>query len=275
MVAPGTPHQPPQVIAHRGASFEAPENTAAAFDRAILSGATALEIDVHRMKDGTLLVWHDDDVVRTGRFPGGIRSGAVADLVFDEIALCDSGSWFNDAYPQRRCADFVGLRPLTLDDVLTRYGDRVELFIELKHAERYPQMLPKVLEQLDGASVSGHRHRILSTDPLSLLRLHCEDPSVRLVQLLPQRGPTGLAMRDVARYAGAVAPLYTMVGEPLLRAARQARLEVIPYTVNERPTAQALIARGVHGLITDRPDDMLALVHGLAHVPAPAAPAPV
>jgi glycerophosphoryl diester phosphodiesterase len=245
----------PHVIAHRGASFDAPENTTAAFDRALEQGADGLELDVHQTRDGHLIVWHDDSLDRTARLAGAVRGGVLAEVKFDEIALCDAGSWFNESFPERAMSEYVGLCPLTLEDVLLRYGDRIDLYIELKNVERSPGMIANVLDLLERHR-GGRHHRILSTDPLSLLKIHTEDPAASLIQLLPHRGSWTLDLRDVARYAVALAPLYTMVGHRLVADARSVGLSVCPYTVNDPHTATELAEAGVDALITDVPADM-------------------
>ena len=107
------------VIAHRGASSYAPENTLAAFDLAIRMGVTHIELDVHLTRDGHVVVIHDDLVDRTtsGR-------GPVAGHTLDELRALDAGAWFAPA--------FAGERIPTLDEVLEHYRQRVHLHIEIK-----------------------------------------------------------------------------------------------------------------------------------------------
>ncbi|AXF55531.1 glycerophosphodiester phosphodiesterase family protein [Salicibibacter kimchii] len=80
-------------IAHRGYSREAPENTFAAFRRAIEKGASGIELDVHVSKDGELVVMHDDDVSRTTN-----GKGLVRDMTASELKRLDAGSWFGEPY---------------------------------------------------------------------------------------------------------------------------------------------------------------------------------
>jgi glycerophosphoryl diester phosphodiesterase len=251
----------PALIAHRGSSFDAPENTTAAFDQAVADGATAIELDVHLTKDGQLLVWHDEGLERTARMPGGVPSGALASIPFDEIALCDSGSWFNEAFPDRARAEFVGLCPLTLDDVLRRYGRRIDLFVELKNVGRSSGMAQAVVAAIDPHS-TGRRHRIMSDDALALSKLHVERPDLELIQLLPHRGSWRLHLSEVARYAAAIAPLYTMAGRELIEAAHAFGLQAYPYTVNDTAVAEKLVTVGADGLITDTPARLLAPSRG-------------
>jgi glycerophosphoryl diester phosphodiesterase len=115
------------VIAHRGASSYAPENTIAAFDLALQMGARHLELDVHLTRDDYLVIIHDDTVDRTTNGTGTVASRTLAAL-----QVLDAGAWFGEA--------FVGARIPTLAEVLTRYQGRAHLHIELKgHTAYLPQ----------------------------------------------------------------------------------------------------------------------------------------
>ena len=106
----GTQHLLPQgflVIAHRGASSYAPENTMAAFDLALQMGAGHLELDVHLTRDDHLVVIHDDTVDRTTN-----GTGTVAGQTLAALQVLDAGAWFGEA--------FVGASIPTLAGVLTR-----------------------------------------------------------------------------------------------------------------------------------------------------------
>src|SRR5688500_16528220 len=102
------------VIAHRGASSYAPENTLAAFDLAIEMGARHLELDVHLTRDDHVVVIHDDTVDRT---TGGV--GPVAEQTLAELKSLDAGSWFGEK--------FAGQRIPTFAEVLERYAGRAHL----------------------------------------------------------------------------------------------------------------------------------------------------
>ena len=117
------------VVAHRGASTRAPENTMEAFRLGVEAGADGIELDVHLTKDGQLAVIHDDTLDRTTD-----RTGAVRDLTMDEIREADAGATFtrpDDAgYPFRG----AGLTVPTLDEVLAWLPDGIALVIEIKAA---------------------------------------------------------------------------------------------------------------------------------------------
>src|SRR5262249_55324299 len=103
----------PRIIAHRGASAEAPENTMAAFRLARQQGADGIELDVMRCASGEVVVFHDDDLVRLGKRPGLVR-----ELGYDELRTLDLGG---------------GERMPLLTDVLAELGPML-CNIELKTA---------------------------------------------------------------------------------------------------------------------------------------------
>lgn len=110
------------VVAHRGASGYAPENTFAAFDLARELGATGIETDVRATRDGALVLLHDETVDRT---TGG--SGPIADLSWAEVAQLDAGSWY--------APEFAAQRIPRLEEVINRYLGDLVLCLELKADE--------------------------------------------------------------------------------------------------------------------------------------------
>ncbi|KJZ35153.1 glycerophosphodiester phosphodiesterase [Pseudomonas fluorescens] len=139
----GIPH--PAVIAHRGASFDAPESTAAAYKLARDLGADYLEMDLQRSKDGVLFVLHDNNLQRTtdvaGKFPDRKDSPANA-FTMAELKTLDAGSWFNSAYPDRARPSYAGLKILTLDEIIDiAQGNPLHkpgLYIETKEPKQFP-----------------------------------------------------------------------------------------------------------------------------------------
>ncbi|MNM25493.1 putative glycerophosphoryl diester phosphodiesterase 1 [compost metagenome] len=137
------PH--PAVIAHRGASFDAPESTAAAYKTARDLGADYLELDLQRSKDGVLFALHDNNLQRTtdvaSKFPERKDSPANA-FTMTELKTLDAGSWFNTAYPDRARPSYAGLKILTLDEIIDiAQGNPLHkpgLYIETKEPKQFP-----------------------------------------------------------------------------------------------------------------------------------------
>lgn len=135
----------PAVIAHRGASYDAPESTAASYRLARDLGADYLELDLQRSKDGVLFALHDNNLQRTTdvatKFPDRKDSPANA-FTLAELKTLDAGSWFNAAYPDRARPSFVGLKILTLDEIIDiAQGNPLHkpgLYIETKEPKQFP-----------------------------------------------------------------------------------------------------------------------------------------
>ncbi|MGZ0716703.1 glycerophosphodiester phosphodiesterase [Pseudomonas palleroniana] len=135
----------PAVIAHRGASYDAPESTAAAYKVARDLGADYLEMDLQRSKDGVLFALHDNNLQRTTdvatKFPE--RKDAPAnEFTWAELRTLDAGSWFNAAYPDRARPGFVGLKIQSLDDIIKIAEGNPQhkpgLYIETKEPKQFP-----------------------------------------------------------------------------------------------------------------------------------------
>ena len=138
----------PLIIAHRGASAFAPENTLAAFRKAIEDGAEGIEFDVRLSKDGEAVVFHDADLKRIGG-----RDEKIIDFSFEELQKIDSGSWFNAAFPRFANESFSNETIPSLKDVLSLLNDfRGLIYIELKCKEREVEPLVKAVCREIGAS---------------------------------------------------------------------------------------------------------------------------
>ncbi|MFD3512308.1 glycerophosphodiester phosphodiesterase [Streptomyces sp. NPDC058657] len=248
----------PTVIAHRGASAQAPENTLAAVDRAARMGVAWVENDVQRTKDGELVIVHDDSLARTTDveqvFPG--RSPwKVKDFTAAEISTLDAGSWFGPA--------FAGARVPTLKQYLDRVDEnRQKLLMEVKNPALYPgieQDIVGVLRNegwLDAAHVQG-RLVVQSFGADTLRSVHSLAPAVTT-------GFLGTpAVADLPKYAAftdQINPQHGTINASYvasvhrLRGAHGKRLKVNTWTVDDAVNAKKVRGFGVDGIITNRPD---------------------
>ncbi|MQF66570.1 hypothetical protein FIM09_05665 [SAR202 cluster bacterium AC-647-P02_OGT_505m] len=112
----------PIVIAHRGFSSEYPENTVTSFDASVSAGFSYIELDIHLTADSVIVVMHDETVNRTTNGEGKIR-----DLYLKEIKSLDAGSWFDSNSPSEKVP--------TLKEILTKFENRVHIFVEIKSEE--------------------------------------------------------------------------------------------------------------------------------------------
>ncbi|HWP35236.1 MAG TPA: glycerophosphodiester phosphodiesterase family protein [Thermodesulfobacteriota bacterium] len=253
----------PLVIAHRGASAYAPENTLAAFRAAIALGADMLELDVQLTADRRLAVIHDQAIDRTcdGR-------GFVAEMTLAELQRFDAGLWWGPG--------FAGERIPALEEVLALARGRVAVNIEAKVPAGEPaegsgrEALAEALVAALAEAGSGLTVLVSSFDAGVLRRLRARAPALTLGLLCEARieGPAGFRPGRLAPYLalaaelGAVSlhPYWRFTGPRLVDAAHAAGLRVYPWTVNRERDLRRLIAIGVDGIITDRPDRLARLL---------------
>lgn len=189
----------PAVIAHRGASFDAPESTRASYQTARDLGADYLEMDLQRTKDGVLIALHDENLTRTTdiatRYPDR-KDKPVSEFTLAELKSLDAGSWFNAAYPARARPAFKGLRVLTLDEIIDiaegNPDHRPGLYMETKVPSLFPGIehdLKLKLQQrgwlgADGQVAEGKRIILQTFEKPSLQLLAKEMPKVPKILLL-------------------------------------------------------------------------------------------
>ncbi|MET9257115.1 glycerophosphodiester phosphodiesterase [Streptomyces sp. NPDC048182] len=248
----------PSVIAHRGASAYAPENTLAAVDKAAELGIRWVENDVQRTKDGELVVIHDDSLARTTDveqvFPGR-APWKVKDFTAAEIRRLDAGRWFAAAY--------AGARVPTLKQYLDRVTrHHQKLLLELKNSELYPGIERQTLKALDDA---GWLDRPQDTDRLivqsfdvdSIRTVHAAAPAVKTAIL---GTPSVSALPGYADFADQVNPSYDTLSSSYVSSVHAFTgphgrpMEVLAWTVNDAATARKVAGLGVDGLITNKPD---------------------
>ncbi len=251
-----------QVIAHRGASWDAPEHTFAAWDLALERRADWIEQDLQMTRDGQLVVLHDDSLDRTATGPSSSCSGLVRDHTLAELGDCEVGSWFNRKHPDRAQASYADERIPTLDAVLTRYAGRARFYIETKNPAEAPGMEDSLLvllrkHRLVGRGGDEGRVLLQSFSAASLIKLHALEPRALLVQLIDDRIPAErleATLDSIATYAVGVGPSREIISQAFVEAAHARGLVVHPYTVNAEPTMKFLLAIGVDGTFTDRPE---------------------
>ncbi|MFV9681880.1 glycerophosphodiester phosphodiesterase [Pseudomonas sp. NY15367] len=173
----------PAAIAHRGASFDAPESTRAAYVLARELGADYLELDLQRSKDGVLIALHDDNLGRTTdvatKFPER-KDKPASEFSLAELKSLDAGSWFNAQYPDRARPAFAGLPILTLDEVIdiaeAGSGKTPGLYIETKVPKLFPGIEQDLRNKLNERGwLDGKKRVVLQTfekNSMELLAQH-------------------------------------------------------------------------------------------------------
>ncbi|MBX3174444.1 MAG: hypothetical protein KF709_08515 [Gemmatimonadaceae bacterium] len=257
-----------QVIAHRGASWDAPEHTFASWDLALRHDADWLEFDLQQAADGQLVVLHDETLDRTARGPVDDCRGDVRSKTLRQLAGCDVGVWFNADHPDRASDAFIGARIPTFDEALARFAPRARLYIEIKNPDEAPGMIDSLLAALGQHGLlmpEAIRRRLLvqSFSAAALRELHSKAPRLRLVQLLDDPIPADsldARFAAIAGYAVGVGPSRRIVSARFVERAHVAGLVVHPYTVNDSTVMVYMLGLGVDGMFTDRPDLIRRLV---------------
>jgi glycerophosphoryl diester phosphodiesterase len=231
------------VIAHRGASGHAPENTLAAFKRAVALGASLIETDLHLSRDAHFVAIHDDTVNRTTN-----GQGQVHDLTLADLRRLDAGSWFG--------SEFTGERIPTLEEILefSKKND-VVFYLELKpsgawggehaliSALRQSEEIARTVVISFDAGVIGALRKIEPTLMTGLLfDGQMDQPLERAVEV----GARQLAIRG------------DLVTPALIAEARKRDLQVVCWTVNQPAHMRMLIEAGVDGIMSDYPDRLVA-----------------
>lgn len=231
----------PMKIGHRGAAGHAPENTLASFRRALEMGCAGIEFDVHRSRDGHLVVIHDPFLERTTNLKGIAR-----DLTLAEIRTADAGAW--------RGAEFQGEQVPTLEEVIALTAPAgTRLFIEMKAGSLHYSGIEADLVKLIGRLGCRDRVSISSFDHHGLRRVRELDPEVEIGMLYECNPLDPIGM---ARAIGATAlhPSWHFVTPELVQSAHRAGLAVYVWTVNQPEVVAMMRAAGVDGIMTDYPE---------------------
>ncbi len=220
----------PLIIAHRGASADAPENTLAAFALALEQGADGIELDVQLSADGAPVVMHDDTVDRMSD-----GAGRVADLMLAEL----------------RALSIAGEHSIpTLADVFALLGRRALYNVELKALGFSDGGLAAAVAGVIAAHNVADRVLISSFSPFTVREARRRLPGVPVGLLRLHR-----LMRLAHAFAPAEAdhPAHALVDEGLMAWARRKELRVNVWSVDDPTEARRLARLGVHGIITNRP----------------------
>jgi glycerophosphoryl diester phosphodiesterase len=235
----------PWVIAHRGASGHAPENTFAAFQRAVELGATFIETDLHVTRDGRFVAIHDSTVGRTTN-----GSGDVHDFTLDELREIDAGMWFD--------REFMGQRIPTLEEILefSRKHD-VVFYLELK----YPAVwgMDHALAAALQKAQSAPRTIVISFDRATLAPLRRLDPSI-MIGLLVEEAKADCIQAAVELGARQLCPKASSITPEFVEDAHRSDLQVVTWTANTTAEMRAMIKARVDGIMTDFPDRLRALI---------------
>ncbi len=236
----------PIIVAHRGASSLAPENTLAAVKKGIEVGAQWIEIDVHQTRDHHLVVLHDEDLDRTTN-----GSGPVNQYTLAELRQLDAGSWFS--------SEFAGERIPTLREVLATTRDKAILLIELKGSsvEKPTIELVREMNMEKQVVIQSFDHDAVA----NAKALAPEIPTMILVKepsfaSNPQIAARWMVKRAEKKNADGIGIHFSYLTNDLVKLAEERGLVVFPWTVNTTGDLLTTIEMGVDGIITNYPQTL-------------------
>ncbi|MBK8900035.1 MAG: glycerophosphodiester phosphodiesterase [Anaerolineaceae bacterium] len=254
------------VIAHQGGEWLRPTNTLLAFDHAVELGVDVLEMDIHQTKDGAIVLMHDATVDRTTD-----GSGAIKEMTLDEVRALDAGYYWTDddgaTYPYRG----QGIQVPTLEEMFQRYPD-MRMNIEIK--QETPGMVRPFCQLIHTYNMQD-KVLVATFHKATVEEFRAECPDVITSMVEPE---IQLFFGLNAAYLGALfqapgtafqvpttssLPLIgevDVITERFVRVAHSHNIQVHAWTINDTAEMERLIALGVDGIITDRPDLLLEVV---------------
>lgn len=224
-----------QLIAHRGVSFEAPENTLAAFQLAIDMGVDCIEMDLHLTSDGVPVVIHDSSLKRTTNASGDF---SIEELTLEQAKELDAGSWFS--------SEFAGEKIPTLKEVLALQRKGVKLMLEIKKGTVAPAKLCSAilscLPKNDPTIILG------SFEPDIVKALL--DSSYQLIGIVEEESFIEVFLEMGLKH---LAVWSKILGVRLMETSAEHQARVWVFTVDDPEDARFLNSLRVDGIITNNP----------------------
>ena len=233
-----------EIVAHRGASHELPENTISSFKRAWQDNADAVELDIHLTKDGKIVVIHDSNTLRTAG-----REGKVSEMTFEEIRALDAGAW--------KGSEFSNEKIPTLDEVLALKPEGKRMYIEVKCGT---EIIPELINTLQRAQRPMKDIAIISFDLAVLQEAKKKIPQVSALWLraYDPNVETSAAYREFirccreAKLDGLDLEYKWPLDEKWMKEFRNAGLKILAWTVDDPEVARQLVTLGADGITTNR-----------------------
>lgn len=250
----------PSIIAHRGASAHAPENTMAAFRKAVDAGADGIELDVRLARDGVPVIFHDSTLDRIAAV-----KGKVSQFTAKELKKLDVGSWFNERYPDRADAAFAreGVPALAeVLDLLAGFGGL--LYIELKCREEHIEPLATAVCDAIRESPLLPRIVVKSFKLRAIPHIKAMCPGVRTAALFAPKIRNILRknkhMLRLAEDIGAdeISIHYTLATRKVAAEAARRGLAVVIWTTDNARWMRRGAELGLKAIITNDPAKLIA-----------------
>ncbi|WP_243355669.1 glycerophosphodiester phosphodiesterase [Bacillus litorisediminis] len=233
------------IFAHRGSKGTHPENTLAAFQKAIELGVDGIELDVHVTKDGELVVIHDETVDRTTN-----GTGRICDLTLAEIKQFDAGSWFSPNFADEKIPALTEvLQLLKSTDILINIEIKSDIIA-------YENIEEKVLAAIKNSGLNESQFIISSFNHYSVARFKKLAPQIETAILFME------ILLDPWEYAANMGASALHVYEPVAftemsKCAMKHGFPVRVFTVNSHEHMRALMDLQLSAIFTDFPEDAL------------------
>lgn len=224
-----------KVMAHRGASTEAPENTMAAFQKAIDDMADYIELDVQLTNNGEVIVMHDSNAYRTT----GVDANIV-NMTYKEVKTLDAGSWFSDEY--------VGENVPSLKEVLELTQGKIKLNIELKPADNGTALAKNTVRIIEKYNMVNDCV-ITSFSESALKAVKTYNQEIKVGYILSAAYGDFYDMKNVDFFSVNAA----FLSKRTIDAIHNSGKRVYAWTVNNKESIKNLTNKGVDGIITDNP----------------------
>lgn len=234
-----------EIIGHRGASFDAPENTVAAFKLSWAQKADASELDIHLSKDGKIVVIHDKDTKRVAGVDKKVVNQTLA-----ELRMIDVGKW--------KGAKFANEKIPTLDEMLATTPEGKRVFVEVKTG---PEIVPELDRVLKACKLKPQQTPVISFDAQVIAEVKRVRPDLEaywLVNTKPKDKKPPMPEELIAKAKAIKADGLNLSASPVLDKdfadkVKAARLKLYVWTVNDLAVARRMVEIDVDGITTDRP----------------------
>ena len=245
--------QNPIIIAHRGASAYAPENTLSSFEKAIEMGAVIIETDVHQTNDSVVVIMHDLSVDRTTNGKGLIKD--MSSIDFKQLSIKQQKPVSSSEVENQN------QNPPTLEETIQLINGRCKLLIELKKGNSYyPNIEKHIVDLIAKYNAQSWISTIHSFEKEPLMNIAKRDSSINLQKLIVFNLPLvsfnfdkHFNKDDFKNWEG-VNVYYKFCSKRVIRKIHKLGKTVYVWTVNSPRKARKLAKRGVDGIITNKPD---------------------
>ena len=226
----------PEIMAHRGDSVRAPENSLPAFDLATKEeDVTWIELDIHQTKDGKIIISHDDNLKRICG-----QSIYVYDKTYEELQELEVGSWFSE--------EFRGLKLATLDEAFDLLKGKVKIQVEIKPTKADDHIEEAVIDIIRSHDMVDDVV-VLSISDAPLRRIKEIAPDITTMYCMP----LALGFVENIPFADLLSIEESNISASLVASAHEIGKQCFVWTINDPENVQHLVDIGVDGILTDDP----------------------